>query len=205
MSIQELETHESECLTALEAATQEFEAGRATADVNALVKLGQTVTSATRNLERASADLANFALVGVYEQVKQAVLKLGEKMLTGADIATLLSKNVSSVTVMIPLSAEGIDPERVSVNTLGKRTVVRSGGGGNGQRAKWEMRNTSSGETLSPRDFLQAHGDVLGEHKDGGPLYERVLAEAARYGLTDYAARAGAKCSPAWEKVEKAG
>lgn len=205
MSIEELQSQESECLTVLETATHAFESQRATADVNALVKLGQAVTSATRNAERASRELADFALVGIYENVKSAVLKVTDKMLSAADVATLLDKGQSSVTVTLPLTSEGVQADRVSVNTLGKRTVVRSGGGGgNGQRAKWEMRNTATGEGMSPRDFLEAHGDeAFGA--DAKVTAAMVLDAPARYGLTDYASRAGAKLTPTWEKVEKTG
>lgn len=203
MTIQELEAQESESYSALDTATKAFEAVRATASITDLQKLANAVTTATRTAERAATELANFALIGIYEQVKSVLLKLGDKLLTGADIATLLDKNVNSVTVTLPLTADGIEAGRIAVNTLGKRTVVKSGGGGNGQRAKWLMRNTADGATMSPRDFLEAHGDeAFGA--DAKVTAQMILDKPAAYGLTDYAERAGAKLTPTWEKVERA-
>ena len=203
MSIAELQVKANEATQALDSATKDFEAQRGTASIVDLGKLANAVTSATRSAERAGVELANFALVGIYENVKSGILKLGDKLLSGADIATLLEKNVSTVTVSIPLTSDGIETERVSVNTLGKRTTVRAAGTGNGTRARWEMRS-ASGESLECRAFLESdYGLALGEHKDGGPMRDRVLAEPARYGLSDYAARAGQKCTPVWERVKK--
>lgn len=203
MSIEELTVNATQATEALESATKDFEAQRGTASITDLGKLANAVTSATRKAESTARELADFALVGIYEGVKSQLLKLGDKLLTGADIATLLEKNVSTVTVSIPLTSDGIEEERISVNTLGKRTVVRSSGGGNGTRSAWEMRGPN-GESMTCREFLETHGEVLGAHKDGGAtLCERVLAEPARYGLSDYAARAGQKMSPTWERVKK--
>ena len=201
MTVQELQAKAAECASALESAIKAFEAGRGSATVTELVKLGQAVTSATRSSERSTAELANFELIGIYENVKAQVLKLGDKLLTAADIETLMLKGMSSVTITLPLTVKGIDPERISVNTLGKRTKVASGGG-NGTRARWEMRNTSSGEAMECRAFLEAHGDeAFGA--DAKVTAAMVLNEPARYGLSDYAARAGAKLTPEWERVRK--
>jgi hypothetical protein len=202
MSVQELENAQLEAQAKLEEAVKQFEAERTTADVAVIVKLGNAVTSATRILERASTELANFELVGIYEAVKAQVLKLGDKVLAADSIKTLQSKNVSSVTIVVPLTADAIEAERVSVNTLGKRTRVASTGGGNGARAKWHMVNDASGETMECREFLETHGDAaLGT--DAKVTAAMVLEAPARYGLGDYAARAGRKLEPSWSRVQK--
>lgn len=202
MSVDELKVAESEALTKLEVAAKAFEAERGTAPVAELVKLGNAVTSATRVLERAARELADFELVGIYEAVKAGVLKMAEKALSPSDIKTLQAKAVSTVTIVVPLTAEGIEAERVSVNTLGKRTRVASTGGGNGTRAKWHMVNDASGETMECRDFLEAHGDeAFGT--DAKVTAQMVLEAPAKYGLSDYAARAGAKLDPTWTRTQK--
>ncbi len=202
MSVQELKVAESEALGKLESAAKAFEAQRGTAAVSDLVKLGNAVTSATRVLERATRELADFELVGIYEAIKAGVLKLTSKELGSTEVHTLQNKGVSSVTIVVPLLADTVDPERVSVNTLGKRTRVASTGGGNGARAKWHMVNDASGEQMECRDFLEAHGEAA-FGADAKVTAAMVLEAPAKYGLSDYAARAGAKLDPTWSRVQK--
>jgi hypothetical protein len=199
MTIQELEVNETQAKAGLESAIKDFEAQRGTASIVDLGKLANAVTTATRKAESAIRELADFALVGIYEAVKVQIEKLGDKLLHPTDVATLLEKQVSMLSISVPLSADGLGT--IVVNTLGRKTRVASTGG-NGTRARWEMRCGS--ESMECRAFLESdYGLALGEHKDGGLMRDRVLAEPARYGLSDYAARAGAKCDPVWERVKK--
>lgn len=200
MSIEELTLQASEATQAQETAVKAFEAQRGTASIVDLGKLANAVTSATRKAESTAKDLANFALVGIYEGIKSAMSKASDKMLSGADIATLLDKQVSSLTITVPFSADGIDAEKIVVNTLGKRTVLRATGG-NGTRARWHMVS-ASGETMECRAFLETHGDeAFGP--DAKVTAQMVLDKPAAYGLSDYAARAGAKLTPTWERVKR--
>ncbi len=202
MTIEELQVQATEAKGGLESAIKDFEAQRGTASIVDLGKLANAVTSATRKAESTARELSDFALVGIYEGVKAQVLKLGDKLLAGADIATLLEKNVSTVTIFVPFSSEGIETERVSVNTLGKRTTVRASGGSNGTRSRWEMVNDASGEAMECRAFLEMHGDAA-FGADAKVTATMVLDAPAKYGLSDYAARAGAKLDPTWTRTKK--
>lgn len=202
MSVQELQVKENEARDVLEKAIKAFEAIRATGAIADILKLGNAVTTGTKVLERASRELADFELVGIYEAIKSGALKMAEKVLSPGEVRTLQDKGVSSVTIMLPLTADSIEVERVSVNTLGKRTRVAATGGGNGARAKWHMVNDASGESMECRDFLEAHGEAA-FGADAKVTAEMVLKAPAKYGLSDYAARAGAKLDPTWSRVQK--
>ncbi len=204
MSVQELEQTVREAADALGSAVKAFEAGRGTAAVADLVKMGNAVTSNTRTLERATRELADFELVGIYEAVKAGVRKLVEsnKALGPGEVETLQGKGVSTVTIVVPLLANSVDHDRVSVNTLGKRTRVAATGGGNGARAKWHMVNDASSESMECRDFLEKYGEqAFGA--DAKVTAQMVLDAPAKYGLSDYAARAGAKLDPTWTRTQK--
>lgn len=200
MSIQELEVQATEAKGAQESAVKEFEAQRGTASIVDLGKLANTVTSATRKAESTARELADFALVGIYEAVRSSIFKSIEKMLPKVDVVTLIDKGVSSLTITLPLNMDVLEAEKIVVNTLGKRTVVRKGGG-NGTRARWHMVSPS-GESMECREFLETHGDeAFG--LDAKVTAQMVLEAPAKYGLSDYAARAGAKLTPAWERIQK--
>lgn len=203
MSVQELTQEVTEAKVKVEAAVKAFEAERTTAKVSDLLTLGKAVESTTRILDRVTRELADFELVGIYEAVKSGVLKMAEKALGGSEVRTLQDKGVSTVTIVLPLTADSIEVERVSVNTLGKRTRVAStGAGGNGARAKWHMVNDASGETMECRDFLEQHGEqAFGT--DAKVTAAMVLEAPAKYGLGDYAGRAGAKLDPTWTRTRK--
>ncbi len=187
---QELEIAVNEATAKLEEAVKSFEAMRAKGTAADLVKSAGLVTNLTKLLTRAQREHETFALVGIYEGIKAEVLKIR------FDTKTLLAHQVEYLNIQVPFGDAGVDVEKIVVNTLGRKTRVAStGGGGGGGRAKYEMRNDDSGETMTPRDFLEQFGeDALGD------VAGKVLAEPSRYGLVDYAARAGAKVG--WSKVE---
>lgn len=188
---QELEIAVNEAAAKAEDAVKAFEAMRAKGTAAELVKAGALVTSTARALVNAEREHNTFALIGIYEGVKAAVLKLN------FDHKTLLAHDVDDLNIHIPFGADGVDVEHVGVNTLGRKTRVASTGGGGGGRAKYEMRNSDSGETMTPRAFLEEHGETA-----LGDVAGKVLAEPSRYGLVDYAERAGRKMDPQWDKVD---
>lgn len=188
---QELEALVNDTANKLEVAVKRFEALRAKGSAAELVKAGAAMTTLTKTLAKVERDDKDFALVGIYEGIKAEVVKIR------FDTKVLAAHDVDYLNIQVPFTDAGVNVEQIVVNTLGRKVRVAStGGGGGGGRAKYEMKNSESGETMTPRDFLETHGDVLGD------IAGKVLAEPSRYGLVDYAARAGAKLDPQWDKVE---
>ncbi len=192
-TIEELQAAVRDGSSKLEEAAKAFEALRTKGTASDLVKAGGALTSLERALGKAQFELDTFALVGVYTTIRNAVAKASGNW----DINALVDHDVDHIRIDMPIVAgESIDPEKVSVNTLGKKTTIRTGTRtGGGGRAKYEMRNDNTGETLAPRAFLEQFGEeALGD------VAGKVLAEPQRYGLVDYATRAGVKVG--WSKVE---
>lgn len=192
-TIEELQAAVQDGTTKLEEAIKSFEGLRSKGSASDLVKAGGALTSLERALGKAQFELDTFALVGVYTSIKNAVVKASANW----DVRSLVEHDIATIRIDMPLGEGGvIDPEKVVVNTLGKKTVIRTGtGGGGGGRAKYEMKNDNTGETLAPRAFLEQFGqEALGD------IAGKVLAEPQRYGLVDYATRAGVKLG--WTKVE---
>ncbi len=187
----ELVTLASQAKEGLATATKEFEALRAKGSATELVKAAQAVTTATRQTEKTEFEVNTFELVGIYEGIRGQVLEALKRW----DVKTLLGKDVTTVHITVPIGADGTTPEQVVVNTLGRKTIIRGTSSGDGSRSKKEMFNEATGQTMTPRLFLeQFGGDVLGD------IAAKALAEPARYGLVDYAERCARKQDAGWVK-----
>ena len=157
---QELEIAVSEATAKAEGAVKAFEALRSKGTAAELVKAGALVTSTARAFVSAEREHNTFALVGIYESIKAAVLKL--KIPSDTEAAVLLGHDVDSLNIHIPFGSDGVDVEKVGVNTLGRKTRVASTGGGNG-RGK-NVYTGPDGAQLTSRELVELHGDeVAGE------------------------------------------
>ena len=191
--LKELQSTATEADDKAKAAVKAFDGLRASGSAEDIVKAAQAVTTSKKATERAAFEVNTFELVGIYEGIKAQVLDGTKRW----DFKTLLGKDITNVRIDVPFGVDGIALDQVSVNTLGKRVAVRATGTGGGTRSRKEMFNESNGESMTPRDYLAAREDVLGD------ITAKVLAEPSRYGLVDYAARCAAKEDAGWVVRDK--
>lgn len=157
-----------------------FQELRASGSAEELVKAANVVTKATKQAERSQHEAATFELVAIYEHIRADVLKIAGKI----DMSMLLKHDVKSVTITVPVQAEPIEPDKLTVNTLGKRTVVKSGGNG-GSRTRYVY----GPEKLNSRQLVEQYGaDEVGAEKATA-----TLDEPSKYGLTHLADRIAKK------------
>lgn len=159
-----------------------FETLRASGSAEDLVKAAGAVTKATRTAERSKHEADTFELVAVYERIRDDVMK----SITGKiDMTMLAVHDVKAVTITIPVDAEApIEPDKVSVNTLGKRTVLKATGNGAGR-----TRYVYGPEKLNSRQLVEQFGaDEVGEEKR-----DATLEEPSKHGLTHLADRIAKK------------
>ncbi len=175
----------SETKTEVGKAQKAFEALRASGSAEELVKAAHVVTTATRAYSKAQHEADTFELVAVYGAIRAAVAPLVAKF----DMATMGKHDVSAITITVPVSTEPLDIEKLVVNTLGKRTVVK--GGGNGQRTRYVY----GPDKLNSRQVVEAHGaDEIGAERT-----QATLDEPSKFGLTHTADRIAKKLD--WDKV----
>ena len=183
---QELDTVASESKTDLGKAQKAFEDLRKNGSAEDLVKAAHTVTTATRSYGKAQTEADTFELVGVYGLIRAGIPKLAKEAF---DMPTLLKYDVSSVTITVPVGTDPLDIEKIVVNTLGKRTVVK--GVGNGSRTRYVY----GPDKLNSRQVVEAEGAA----EVGAEKAEATLAEPSKFGLTHLADRIAGKLG--WDKV----
>ena len=163
-------------------ATKAFESLRKNGSAEELVKAANTVTKATSAAKKAQHEAETFELVAVYTGIRAAVMPIATKSI---DFGMLIKHEVKSVVITIPVMEDGsVDVEKVSVNTLGKRTVVKSSGNG-GSRTRYVY----GPEGLNSRQLVEQFGAV----EVGSEKAEATLAEPSKYGLTHLADRIAKK------------
>lgn len=164
-------------------ANKAFQALRAEGSAADLVTASQAVVKSQKAFDRAQHEADTFELIGVYENVRKAVL-LDVVKAGVIDVKLLAKHDVSAVTITIPVSTEGpVDPDKIVVNTLGKRTVVKSGNGGS------RTRYVYGPEKLNSRQLVEQFGaDEVGAEKS-----EATLENPSKFGLTHLADRIAKK------------
>jgi len=182
---QELEVIAKDAKSAFEAANKEFTGLRKDGSAADIVKAATTVTKAERAATKSQSDVDTFELVAVYEGIRAAVLPLVHKF----DMATMGRHEIANVTITVPVGPEPVEADKVVVNTLGKRTVVKSGG--NGSRTRYVY----GPEGLNSRQVVEQHGaDEVGDERR-----DATLAEPSKHGLTHLADRIAKKLE--WDKT----
>lgn len=184
---EELEATAKEAKQLHTVAEKAFTALRADGSAEELVKAAGLVTKSKRTFDKAQHDADTFELVAVYEGIRASALPIAESI----DMAMLAKHEVKSVTITVPVSIEApVTLEAVTVNTLGKRTVIKSGNG-TGTRTRYVY----GPEKLNSREVVEQHGiDEVGEERR-----DATLAEPSKHGLTHLADRIAKKLE--WEKV----
>ena len=183
---QELDTVASESKTDLGKAQKAFEDLRKNGSAEDLVKAAHTVTTATRSYGKAQTEADTFELVAVYETIRAAILSLTPKAF---DMATMARHNVAAVTITVPVGDGPVESDKLVVNTLGKRTVVK--GAGDGSRTRYVY----GPDKLNSRQVVEAEGAA----EVGAEKAEATLAEPSKFGLTHLADRIAGKLG--WDKV----
>ena len=105
-------------------------------------------------------------------------------------MVTMAKHEVSAIVITVPVGTDGpVDADKLVVNTLGKRTVVKSGG--NGTRTRYVY----GPEKLNSRQVVEAQGaDEVGEER-----MQQTLDDPSKFGLTHLADRIAGKLG--WDKV----
>lgn len=162
-------------------ATNVFEALRKGGSASDLVKAANTVTKATRVAEKAQHEADTFELVGVYEAIRAVAVKY---VIGAVDMAMLAKHDVKAVTITVPVQTEPVEPDKIVVNTLGKRTVLKASGNG-----ATRTRYVYGPEKLNSRQLVEQYGaDEVGDERA-----EATLDEPSKYGLTHLADRIAKK------------
>ena len=177
---EELEATAKTSANELTASTKAFEDLRKSGSAEDLVKAANVVTKATRSAQATRHEADTFELVAVYEGIRASILPLVSKF----DMAMLAKHDITSVTITVPVQSEPVEAEKVTVNTLGKRTVIKSGGNG-GSRTRYVY----GPDKLNSRELVEAFGaDEVGDAKS-----QATLDEPSKYGLTHLADRIAKK------------
>lgn len=177
----------SETKAGVNKAQKAFEGLRAGGSAEDLVKAAHEVTTAARAFKKAQHEADTFELVAVYEAVRAAVLK---GVTASIDMPMLLKHEVASVIITVPVGDGPVEADKLVVNTLGKRTVVKASGG-NGSRTRYVY----GPDRLNSRQVVEQHGaDEVGPERA-----EATLAEPSKFGLTHLADRIAGKKD--WDKV----
>ena len=168
--------------TELKQAERAFNDLRKAGSAADLVAASTAVVKATRSAEASRKEADTFELVAVYTSLRELVMA---GIVGSVDNAMLAKHDITSVTITIPVSTdEAVTIEKVTVNTLGKRTVVKSSGG-NGTRTRYVY---GPGK-LNSRQLVEEHGaDEVGQERA-----EATLADPSKYGLTHLADRIAKK------------
>lgn len=162
------------------AANDAFEALRKEGSATDLVKAAGVVAKATKLAEKAKHEADTFELIGVYEAIRAVAVK---HVVGAIDVPMLAKHDVQAVTITVPVQSEPIEPDKIVVNTLGKRTVIKSGG--NGTRTRYVY----GPDKLNSRQLVEAYGaDEVGEEKQ-----QATLDEPSKHGLTHLADRIAKK------------
>ena len=176
----------SEAKTVQSKAQKAFEDLRKAGSAEDLVKAAHTVTTASRAFTKAQHEADTFELVSVYEAIRAGILPLTSKW----DVAMLQKHDVSAVTITVPVGVDmPVESATIVVNTLGKRTVVKSNG--NGSRTRYVY----GPDRLNSRQVVEAQG----EGEVGAERTQQTLDEPSKFGLTHLADRIAGKLG--WEKV----
>ena len=175
----------SEAKTVQAKSQKAFEDLRKSGSAEDLVKAAHTVTTASRAFTKAQHESDTFELVAIYEGIRAAVLPLTAKF----DMRTLLKHDVSAVVITVPVGEGAVDADKLVVNTLGKRTVVKSNG--NGSRTRYVY----GPDRLNSRQVVEAQG----EGEVGSERTQQTLDEPSKFGLTHLADRIAGKLG--WDKV----
>ena len=177
---QELDESAKVAAAELADANKAFESLRKDGSAEDLVKASNIVVKAANSAKRARHEADTFELVAVYEGIRAGVNSVIAKSF---DMAMLAKHDVNSVTITVPVQSEPIELDKVTVNTLGKRTVVKSGG--NGSRTRYVY----GPDKLNSRELVEAFGaDEVGADKASA-----TLDEPSKYGLTHLADRIAKK------------
>jgi len=177
---EELVALASETKADLGKAQRAFENLRKDGSAEDLVKAAHTVTTATRTQSKAQNEADTFELVAVYEAIRAAVLPLTVKF----DMAMMAKHNVDALLIGIPVTTDGpVDADKLVVNTLGKRTVIKSGG--NGSRTRYVY----GPDKLNSRQLVEQHGEA----EVGAGKTQATLDEPSKFGLTHLADRIAKK------------
>ena len=176
----------SESKAELDKVQKAFEGLRAGGSAEELVKSAHAVTTATRAHSKAQNEADTFELVAVYENVRTAVLK---GVVPNIDMAALAKHDVPAIIITVPVGDGPVEADKLVVNTLGKRTVIKSGG--NGTRTRYVY----GPEKLNSRQVVEAHG----EGEVGTERSQATLDEPSKFGLTHLADRIAKKLD--WDKV----
>ena len=183
---EELVAVASEAKTELGKAQKAFEDLRKSGSAEDLVKAAHTVTTATRAQTKAQHESDTFELVAVYESIRAAVLTAAAKF----DMAMLARHDVPAIVITVPVGTDGpVDADKLVVNTLGKRTVVKSGG--NGTRTRYVY----GPDKLNSRQVVE----TAGEAEVGAERMQQTLDDPSKFGLTHLADRIAGKLG--WDKV----
>ena len=161
-------------------AQKAFEDLRKSGSAEDLVKAAHTVTTAARAYTKAQHEADTFELVAIYEGIRAAVLPLTTKF----DMGMLLKHDVSAVTITIPVGEGPVEADKLVVNTLGKRTVVKSGNG-NGSRTRYVY----GPDRLNSRQVVEAQGEA----EVGAARTQQTLDEPSKFGLKQPADRSAGR------------
>ena len=178
----------SEAKTVQSKSQKAFESLRAGGSAEELVKAAHTVQTASRAYTKAQHEADTFELVAIYEAIRAAVLKgvgINESL-----TAVLLKHDVTAITITIPVSTDPVDADKLVVNTLGKRTVVKSSNG-NGSRTRYVY----GPDRMNSRQVVEAQGEA----EVGAARTQQTLDEPSKFGLTHLADRIAGKLG--WDKV----
>ena len=177
----------SEAKTVQSKSQKAFESLRAGGSAEELVKAAHTVQTASRAYTKAQHESDTFELVAIYEQIRAGILPLTSKW----DVATLQKHDVSAVTITVPVGVDmPVESATIVVNTLGKRTVVKSSNG-NGSRTRYVY----GPDRLNSRQVVEAQGEA----EVGAARTQQTLDEPSKFGLTHLADRIAGKLG--WDKV----
>ena len=176
----------SEAKTVQSKSQKAFESLRAGGSAEELVKAAHTVQTASRAYTKAQHESDTFELVAIYEAIRAAVLPLTTKF----DMAMLAKHEVGSVVITVPVGEGAVDADKLIVNTLGKRTVVKSGNG-NGSRTRYVY----GPDRMNSRQVVEAQGEA----EVGAARTQQTLDEPSKFGLTHLADRIAGKLG--WDKV----
>ena len=177
---EELDQAAKSAAAELKTAEQAFESLRKAGSAEDLVKASTAVVKATRTATSTAHDAVTFELVAVYEGIRSSVMPLIAKI----DMGLLTKHEVKSISISVPVQAEPVTADKVTVNTLGKRTVTKSAGNG-GSRTRYVY----GPDGLNSRQLVEQYGaDEVGDEKATA-----TLDEPSKYGLTHLADRIAKK------------
>ena len=177
---QELDESAKVAANELAEANKAFEALRKDGSAEDLVKASNIVVKAANSAKRSRHEADTFELVAVYESIRAVTMS---HVVKAVDMALLAKHDVNSITITVPVQSEPVAAEKLTVNTLGKRTVVKSSG--NGSRTRYVY----GPDKLNSRELVEAFGaDEVGAEKASA-----TLDEPSKYGLTHLADRIAKK------------